>query len=103
LATLLREMGDSAGALENARRAVAAMHWLADTHPMDTSYRLGLADADQEFGKMLAQVGRVGEALQVERSALAIDEALYRRDPANRIYRRAVMIGSLFIAGEIGR
>ena len=99
LATLLREMGDSAGALENARRAVAAMHWLADTHPMDTSYRLGLADADQEFGKMLAQVGRVGEALQVERSALAIDEALYRRDPANRIYRRAVMIGSLFIAG----
>jgi len=98
LASLLREMGDSAGALQNARDAVTAMQWLVDTVPMDPAYRAGLADADQEFGKMLSQVGRAREALQIEQSALGIDEALFHQDPTNRSYRRAVMIGSLFIA-----
>lgn len=98
LASLLREMGDSAGALENARKAVAAMQRLVDTHPMDPPYRAGLADADQEFGKMLAQVGRAREALEIEQKALAIDQDLFHQDPTNLSYRRAVMIGSLFIA-----
>jgi tetratricopeptide (TPR) repeat protein/tRNA A-37 threonylcarbamoyl transferase component Bud32 len=98
LASLLREMGDSAGALENARKEVAAMQWLVDTHATDPAYRAGLADADQEFGKMLAQVGRTAEALQIGQKALAIGQALFQEDPANRGYRRSVMNASLSIA-----
>src|ERR1035441_4056823 len=79
--------------------AVAVMQRLVDTHPMDPPYRVDLADADQAFGRMLAQLGRAREALEIDQKALAIQQGLFHQDPTNLSYRRAVVIGSLLVAG----
>jgi non-specific serine/threonine protein kinase/serine/threonine-protein kinase len=85
---LMRETGDTRGALdlhESARRVIDA---LLTTAPDDEALWRGAAQTASTLSVSYAQAGRVREALESARAALAFDERLLARDPRNHALRR---------------
>jgi non-specific serine/threonine protein kinase/serine/threonine-protein kinase len=85
-------VGDTKGASEYLRKALAIDEELAAKHPADVKYRQSLAASYNALGLMLFNSGKQTEALENYRKAVAIDEALVKDDGNNAFYRRELAV-----------
>ena len=74
---ILRDAGDSTGALENYQASMKEIEPLRESRPA------AVADAYTDMGVILAKLGRFDEALSYHSKAVAIRRELLRMDPSN--------------------
>lgn len=92
---LLRETGDSAGALANYQNSLKMMESLAGQFPDD---RAGLADAIELMGFMLDQVGQLHRPVEYQRRAFAIRKEILDAAPDSVEARQAVAVSHHYLA-----
>ena len=93
-------VGDTAGALEQLRRAADVFRKATARYPSNAAIRRNLAIADSAVSDVLQAVNRRDEALATQREALATFEALAAADPTNATARNDIAISESKI-GEI--
>jgi tetratricopeptide (TPR) repeat protein len=93
-ATLQNRVGDGAGALASAARALPILRDLASRDPNNIEAQHDLAFAYTQAGRADQQLQRWTEASEAFNGALAIHLRLIERDPGNREDRRD--IGALY-------
>jgi tetratricopeptide (TPR) repeat protein len=74
----------------DGQAAVAVLEPLAQTHPENPEHAFWLADTLNELGDGYLKQGQTDRAEAAWRKALAVDEELARRHPANGYYQHAV-------------
>ncbi len=94
----LKDISDSAGALENYRHSISIAQALLRSDPKDSKYESQLGDTYERMGIILEQMGRTDEALEWHFKASDLMKAALKADPANIENRRALMNNLLFIA-----
>lgn len=85
-------LGDSAGALEYLRKALAIDKALATESPTEAKYRQGVSADYSVIGRVLSNNGSQAEALESYRKALAIDQLLIKENGTNTLYRRELAV-----------
>jgi serine/threonine protein kinase/Flp pilus assembly protein TadD len=85
-------LGDTAGALESYRKALAIRQVLVAGDRANTQFRRDLAVSYNRVADMLALTGDTVGALEGYRKALAIREALVAGDQTNKQFRRDLAI-----------
>lgn len=93
IADALIAHGDSAGALNAAKKAVAIMEGLSSAKPESTEYRRELSTSYNKVGEALVSQGNLSGALKALGAALTICENLSKVDPNNAVWRRDVSVG----------
>ena len=88
LGTVLQEKGDTAGALENRRRALAIREELARLDPDNAHYRRQVAFSHHNVGLSLVEAGDLASALANYRTELNLFESLGAADPKDVQARR---------------
>ncbi|MGI8655283.1 MAG: protein kinase domain-containing protein [Pyrinomonadaceae bacterium] len=101
VAGIMKDKGDTAGALDYYRKAVGISEALAAKEPFNLSYRAQLRDLDNDFGQMLATSGDVAGALEKHRHAFALAEQLAAVDSSNTVNRRERVTAYLFIGKDL--
>ena len=86
-------LGDTEGALDSYRKALAIAAKLAAANPDDTGAQRVLASGHENIGQMLAASGDTVAAMESYRTSLAIRQKLADADPANAALRRDLMHG----------
>jgi eukaryotic-like serine/threonine-protein kinase len=81
--TTLRTLGDTAGALDAARKAAAIFLALLKREPTNARYQMGLIDADVLIGDDELEQGQLAQALESYRFGLAIAEPLFKSNPTD--------------------
>ena len=76
-------LGDTKGAIESYRKALAIAEKLASAGPNDAGTRRNLAAIHGKIGEVLAASGDTVAALESHRTSLRIRQALLDADPAN--------------------
>ena len=76
-------LGNTAGALENYRKALALRKGLAAAHPADAQAPRDLAAMHLRIGNLLARTPETAAAVEHHRQALAIWEKLSAAEPSN--------------------
>jgi eukaryotic-like serine/threonine-protein kinase len=76
-------LGDTAGALESYRKALALRQALFAANPSNAQIRYQLATSHYDMSEMLLETGDTAGALVSIRQAVAIFEELLAQDPAN--------------------
>lgn len=97
-------LGDTAGALNSYRRALALLKPLTAANPRDEELRLGLSDTYDAIGRLLTRADEPAEALGDLREALAIRLRLVGTYPQDERYRRKlaaswIALGDPFLYG----
>jgi serine/threonine protein kinase len=89
-------LGDTKGALEYMRKALALDERLAAEHPAKLGYQQGVASAHNILGLIFSAIGDTRSQLDEYQKALAIDKRLVEAEPGNTFYRRelAVQLGN---------
>jgi serine/threonine protein kinase len=72
VAQLRRKLGDLAGAERCARKAVALYEQLVVDFPSEAGHRRGLANAQNDLGMMVHDLGQLAQAVKAYRTALGI-------------------------------
>jgi non-specific serine/threonine protein kinase/serine/threonine-protein kinase len=85
-------LGDTNGASESYRRALAIREKLMADDPASAEKRKWTATSHQRLGNMLQTINDTAGALENYRLALAIDETLLKEDPTNTFAQRNVGI-----------
>ncbi|MHC4732580.1 MAG: serine/threonine protein kinase, partial [Planctomycetota bacterium] len=93
-------LGDTAGALENFRTALALRQEVTEADPDDLDTLKALSTSHIRIGDMLTNTSDVAGALGAYREALAIREEVARRDPE---YRLNVSTAMLEVGGALDR
>jgi eukaryotic-like serine/threonine-protein kinase len=93
-------VGDTAGALDQLRRAADVFRSATARYPSNATIRRNLAIADSAVSDVLLALDRRDEALATQRQALATFESLAAADPANATGRNDIAI-SVSKIGEI--
>ena len=93
-------VGDTAGALDQLRRAADVFRKATVRYPSNAAIRRNLAIADSAVSDVLLALNRHDEALATQRNALATMEALAAADPTNATARNDIAISESKI-GEI--
>ena len=81
--TTLSALGDTAGALDAARKAAAIFLALLKREPTNAGYQMGLIEADVLIGDDELEQGQLAQALESYRFGLAIGEPLFKSNPRN--------------------
>ena len=79
----LTTLGNSAGALDTARKALGIFEELKKQRPESTDYQRELAVAHERVGDVEITQGQLGQALKSYRVSLTIAESLAKSDPSN--------------------
>ena len=79
----LSTLGDTAGALEAARKEAAIFEALLERQPGNYDYQLDLTDADVLIGNEELIQGQLAQALNSYRSGLALAEPLFKSHPTD--------------------
>jgi tetratricopeptide (TPR) repeat protein len=79
----LSTLGDTAGALEAARKEAAIFEALHERQPGNYDYQLDLTDADVLIGNEELNQGQLAQALDSYRSGLALAEPLFKSHPTD--------------------
>ena len=79
----LSTLGDTAGALEAARKEAAIFKALHERQPGNYGYQLSLTHADIFIGDDELEQGQLAQALNSYRSGLAIAEPLFKSNPTD--------------------
>jgi non-specific serine/threonine protein kinase/serine/threonine-protein kinase len=101
LASVLRDYGDSPGALRYSRDAAAVMERLVSLHPENREWRASQANMYQTLGTNLSRVGRYAEALDIQRKALAINQAMLAADRSAVHARLAVVESYIYLSRSL--
>ncbi|MDQ6860140.1 MAG: protein kinase, partial [Verrucomicrobiota bacterium] len=90
-------LGDTAGALDYMRKAIAADERLVAEHPENQAYRQGLGYSHNALGLLFSSTGDRKGQLDEYLKALALDQALVNSAPDNTLFRRelAVQLGNV--------
>lgn len=80
-------LGDSAGALKNYRKALELRAELLKRDPRDAGMRRDLAASHESIADLLVTSGSSETALSHYQKALAIHEELFKESPSNRPFR----------------
>ncbi len=83
-------LGDTNGAIESYRRALALREKLMANDPASAERRKWAAVSHQRLGNMLQAIKDTAGALENYRQALAIDESVLNEDPTNTFVQRDV-------------
>jgi tetratricopeptide (TPR) repeat protein len=75
---------DLAGALRDIHDALSGFGGIADQDPDNMEARRDIANAKKNLGWILGEAGRLKEALEANREALAIYERVRRADPSSQ-------------------
>jgi len=81
--TTLRTLGDTAGALDAARKEAAIFEALQKSEPANADYQFDLSQADDRIGDVEVDQGHLAQALASYRAGLAIAEPLAGLNPGN--------------------
>jgi non-specific serine/threonine protein kinase/serine/threonine-protein kinase len=81
-------LGETEGALESYRKALAILEPLSASDPSNVELRRELAAAYDRIGTVQLRRLDLAESLEKNAKALAIREALFNADPTNADYRR---------------
>jgi eukaryotic-like serine/threonine-protein kinase len=92
-------LGDTTGAIESRRKALAIRESLLATDPANTRWRAGLANSYRYLGALLIEIGQLHEALEIYRKAVQMAEQVVVEEPTDALYRR-ILANNL---GEFGR
>jgi tetratricopeptide (TPR) repeat protein len=85
-------LGDLDGAADALRKAADIARWLCRSDPADRKARFDLASAQSRLGVvLLAQSGRLGDALAALEESEKIFADVQKQDPANGRYRFAAI------------
>jgi tetratricopeptide (TPR) repeat protein len=84
--------GDSSGALENHRKALALREAFVAADPDRQMYRRDLSVTYVNIGRALVQSGDAKGALESNRKGLVIRAAMFAENPSNADYRRLLAI-----------
>jgi non-specific serine/threonine protein kinase/serine/threonine-protein kinase len=76
-------LGDTAGAIESYRKALAIRQALSAAEPASTDVRRDLAISYGRMGEMQEQTGDIPGALESQRRSLEVREGLLSQEPAN--------------------
>jgi eukaryotic-like serine/threonine-protein kinase len=90
-------VGNTAGAMEHMRKAVALNEELVREHPGDFGYEQALAAKHNFFALLLMSVGDRAGQLEQNLKGVAAGKALVAADPANAFFRKelAVQLGNV--------
>ena len=80
-------LGDTAGALEAARKEAAIFEALLKRQPGNYDYQFDLTEADVLIGDEELIQGQLAQALDSYRSGLAIAEPLFKSHPTTGTHR----------------
>ena len=86
-------LGDTPGAMQSYRKAVAISESLVAAHPSDAAMRSDLVVSYQRIGNVLSASGDVAGALQNQRKAVGISEELAAAAPSDKATRRRLFVG----------
>lgn len=92
VAELRQVAGDTQGALESYRSALASAERLAAEQPSALEYQRELAIAHANIGDLFRTQGESEPAIAAYRSALGIQRRLVEADPANADFRHDVVL-----------
>ena len=81
--TTLRTLGDTAGALDAARKEAAIFEALQRSEPANAEYQFDLSLSDDRIGDVEVDQGHLAQALASYRAGLAIAEPLAKLNPSN--------------------
>jgi hypothetical protein len=76
--------GDSAEAIDFAKKSLTILEWLTVEHPADTNIRALVADRNLTLGIALEDAGDLKSALDSDRAALTIQQELVSNEPADK-------------------
>jgi len=91
-------LGDTAGAVESKRKALALRETLVAEDPSNKNYRDLVSESYLNLGKMQRIRGDLASALQNYRKALALQEEFAAAEPTNQVFRRHVMLTHRYLA-----
>ncbi|MFL6274275.1 MAG: protein kinase domain-containing protein [Blastocatellia bacterium] len=93
-------LGDTQGALDSYRKALAISEALVKDHPNDIPMRRDLLVSYERIGDVLLATGETTGALEHQRKALSTSQAIAASRPDDGEWRRTAMIGYLKV-GEV--
>lgn len=93
-------LGDTAGALQSHRRAVALREPLAGAHPADTAIQRELKTTYDHLSAILGEQGDADGKSEYQGKSLAIAQTMYERNPSGAAERRSLAI-AYHQAGDI--
>ena len=96
-------LGNTAGAIESYRKALAIREKLMAAKPNEGWVREGLASTYVRLSGALKVAGEYGAGLDLDRKALAMREALLAEEPNNVNYRRAVASSYNSLGGSLSQ
>ncbi len=85
-------LGDTAGAVESKRKALALREQLVKEDPSNTTLRDQVSESYFELGQMQRITGDLPSALQNYRNTLALQEQFAAADTNNSMFRHHIMI-----------
>jgi serine/threonine protein kinase len=91
-------LGNTAGAVENKRRALVLREALVSEEPSNKDFRDLLSESYLNLGKMQRITGDLTSALQNYRKALALQEEFSAAEPTNQVFHRHVMLAHRYVA-----
>jgi serine/threonine protein kinase/tetratricopeptide (TPR) repeat protein len=91
-------LGNTAGAVENKRRALVLREALVSEEPSNKDFRDLLSESYLNLGKMQRIMGDLTSALQNYRKALALQEEFSAAEPTNQVFHRHVMLAHRYVA-----
>jgi tetratricopeptide (TPR) repeat protein/tRNA A-37 threonylcarbamoyl transferase component Bud32 len=83
-------LGDTAGALQSHKKALALREALAAANPSDTAIQRDLRTTYDHISSIMTRTGDVPGAVAYQRKGLGIAEALYARNPTGVQERRSL-------------
>ncbi len=98
---ILPNLGDTQGALDYLAKAQPIIEKLVADHPANRAYQLYLAAHHNAYGWVLGSAkGKLAEALEHARKALAMFQTLSETEPGNTLYR-SQLVQQLSATGRI--
>jgi serine/threonine protein kinase/tetratricopeptide (TPR) repeat protein len=93
-------LGDTAGAMESYRKALAISEAVVAANPTDNEARRDVLVSRERIGDTLSATGDMAGAVENHRAALAISEQLAAADPSNNKARLTLLISHIKV-GEV--
>jgi tetratricopeptide (TPR) repeat protein len=90
--TTLKTLGDTAGALDAARKEAAIFEALQRSEPANADYQYNLSVSDTRIGDVELDQGHLGQALDSYRVGLAIEEPLAKLNPSNAVLQNMLSL-----------